>query len=991
MADTRGTWSLSEAWAEKTAAEWVPIPKVYVKGPAIDNGYVVGGNTPNTSKIDHSAGDTTSTLPGSQFPDGGNYKYSRGMSSNTAGYGAGGYIWDYSNVYKLTYATGAVSTTGNMARPIFAGGQYSNNNHGYVIGGRIWYPGPYNPATDKTSAASKVTFATDTVADSPTAFTAVACRYSVGRGDQSTVYWKQGMASSYSSTYFKTVYSTDTTSNIPATSNPAMLKINYGGASDCESKSYYFGGPAYPQSYSLCERFTWSTNSTDMVPSANLPQYKQQGPGADGSTHGYTFAGYYDPGYTKLSIMQKLNYTSETWTIPTTNFSYSCFGHFAFNPNDAKNPKSYGPKERWFDSASLSPNTAYGTAGNHGSSPVYKFDFAATTLSLPHGSISAYLGPATQSPQRYRQGAFSSSTAGYMSGGTTYIPGATAVPNQDKLTYANDTTARLPGSNLGANLYAHSGIAEETAGYYWGGNRGNTSGNNTTIFKITFATDAASTTPSQMTAGNYASSSTNSALAGYQAGGMSYSTNVQKMTFSTGMVVMLPAAIPAWASQHWTSATGTQTAGYWAGSPSVTSIAKMTWATDTGELLPSGELTASRANMFAVGNVTSGYFCGGEPGSNKRIDSLNYATETVAEVPSWAPSPLSSNSVNQWGVGARNAGIPVVSPPAETPTPSKAPGPSFDGALWMGGYNAEPAGGVLSSGGKISFSSDTVTMLPTTHLTGNRYNLAATASSEAGYYGKCQTTEVVKVTYGTGTPSVLPGGISGGGSGPAAPYDPARRGASFGPKTAGYMMQGSTGSSGFLNNFDKIVYSTEVISRLPGSNCPDATYASSGTSNQTTGYLMGGAANNYMRKLPFATETWTNASGANFSSGMWDAKTFSNSTHGFWIGGAGNATGSILYKLIYSNDTASRLPGSNFPYPTRYGWGSGNSTHGWASGGGSNTPSTTSNFYKMAYSNDTWSTASATTPQKSYQNAAAGARQNGIGNAQVAGVNPVII
>ena len=46
MADTRGTWSLSEAWAEKSAAEWVPIPGVWVT-PAVtkvDTGYIAGGN-----------------------------------------------------------------------------------------------------------------------------------------------------------------------------------------------------------------------------------------------------------------------------------------------------------------------------------------------------------------------------------------------------------------------------------------------------------------------------------------------------------------------------------------------------------------------------------------------------------------------------------------------------------------------------------------------------------------------------------------------------------------------------------------------------------------------------------------------------------------------------------------------------------------------------------------------------------------------------------
>ena len=36
MADTRGTWSLSEAWAEKASAEWVPVPSVWLNTPSPD-------------------------------------------------------------------------------------------------------------------------------------------------------------------------------------------------------------------------------------------------------------------------------------------------------------------------------------------------------------------------------------------------------------------------------------------------------------------------------------------------------------------------------------------------------------------------------------------------------------------------------------------------------------------------------------------------------------------------------------------------------------------------------------------------------------------------------------------------------------------------------------------------------------------------------------------------------------------------------------------
>lgn len=319
-------------------------------------------------------------------------------------------------------------------------------------------------------------------------------------------------------------------------------------------------------------------------------------------------------------------------------------------------------------------------------------------------------------------------------------------------------------------------------------------------------------------------------------------------------------------------------------------------------------------------------------------------------------------------------------PPAETPTSAKSPGPAFNGAIWMGGYDND-GGPTFSSGGKISFIDDTVTALPSTQLTGSRYNLAATSSLFAGYYGQAATTQVVKVDYATDSPSTMPGGLSGGNSGPAAPYDPRRRGASFGLTTAGYFMNGSTGNSGNLSNLDKITYSTEVIARLPGSNSPNSAYATSGTSNQTTGYKTGGTPGGTpMRKMPFATETWTTAPNA-LGVTMWDAKTFANTTDGYWMGGDGNTNGSMTYKLTFATEATTRLPSSNVPQRVRYGWGSGNSTHGYISGSNDSAPYRTSYIYKFSYSSDTWSSALPNTMQpNSRQNAAAGARQNGNGD-----------
>ena len=95
MADTRGTWSLSEAWAEKGAAEWVPIPNVWVV-PAetrTDTCYWVAGvqnNTPTSNTVDKTniPGNTSAQVPGLNNVMPGHWK--GGHSSGTAGYSAGG-------------------------------------------------------------------------------------------------------------------------------------------------------------------------------------------------------------------------------------------------------------------------------------------------------------------------------------------------------------------------------------------------------------------------------------------------------------------------------------------------------------------------------------------------------------------------------------------------------------------------------------------------------------------------------------------------------------------------------------------------------------------------------------------------------------------------------------------------------------------------------------------------------------------------------------
>ena len=60
MADTRGTWSLSEAWAEKAAADWVPLPNVWVANDGF--GYSIWANIYTSRKSNINTNTTTPKL-----------------------------------------------------------------------------------------------------------------------------------------------------------------------------------------------------------------------------------------------------------------------------------------------------------------------------------------------------------------------------------------------------------------------------------------------------------------------------------------------------------------------------------------------------------------------------------------------------------------------------------------------------------------------------------------------------------------------------------------------------------------------------------------------------------------------------------------------------------------------------------------------------------------------------------------------------------------
>ena len=78
---------------------------------------------------------------------------------------------------------------------------------------------------------------------------------------------------------------------------------------------------------------------------------------------------------------------------------------------------------------------------------------------------------------------------GYFGGGRTPSPTST----MDKVTYASDTTAAVPGAALSSTRRYHAATGNQTAGYFGGGEVNDN--NTTSVDKVTYADDTTAAVP----------------------------------------------------------------------------------------------------------------------------------------------------------------------------------------------------------------------------------------------------------------------------------------------------------------------------------------------------------------------------------------------------------------------------------------------------------------------------------------------------------------
>jgi len=222
-------------------------------------------------------------------------------------------------------------------------------------------------------------------------------------------------------------------------------------------------------------------------------------------------------------------------------------------------------------------------------------------------------------------------------------------------------------------------------------------------------------------------------------------------------------------------------------SPSLftSTVNRITYATDTATASVRGPLSSTRRNLAAAGNFTDGWFGGGytnNPGFTNplvlsTVDRITYATDTATAS---VRGPLSSsryylaaasNTTNAWFGGGKSPFVSTVDritfatdtatasvrgPLSSVKYSTAAAGNSDYG--WFGG-GFDPSIGYLTTVDRITYATDTATASVRGPLSSSRYQLAAAGNTTDGWFGAGKSpagggggkSTVQRITYATDT------------------------------------------------------------------------------------------------------------------------------------------------------------------------------------------------------------------------------------------------
>ena len=685
MANVRGgVFTLRTLSRLKKDENWFALSDVWIApSPFIatppNTGYF-GPVFTTTNKVNYTS-DTTAAVPGAALS--GTASLAATGSSAAGYFGGGGNTPSPSKIstmQKITYLTDSSSSVpgGSLSAGRSNLAATGNSTNGYFGGGE---GAPTAPAL-KQSRMDKVTYSSETTAQVPGASLSVASRGPSATGNSTAGYFGGGEGPATRSTMDKITYSTDTTAAVPGASLSSGRAFH---AATGNSTAGYFGGGrttgAASSRTNLMDKVTYSTDTRSTIPGAFLSAARYNLAATGNST-----AGYFGGGDGSKTIMDKITYSTDTRTTLPGSFLTNGSQQLAASSALANalpsapfvNPAPSSPSVRYSDSLATPPNTGYfagGSAPGPSGGNVRSMDkvnySTDTSLSISGAVLSLAL---------FAYGATGSTTAGYFGGGRS-APSSGDISTMDKVTYASDTRATVPGAALSSARYGVAATGNQTAGYFGGGYPGPRS----TMDKVTYSSDTRTTVPGAFLSipARFKIGATGNQTAGYFGGGSipgaSNTQRMDKITYSTDTRTSLPATGQLSAAGQLNNATGNSTAGYFGGvggNPGAggkTTIDKITYSTDTRSTVPAaGSFLVARFAHGATGNSTAGYFGGGYLNINNvlsSVEKIDYATDTRA-----LSFFLSNNARAQLAAtGARANGVTFTEPPAATPTPVTSP------------------------------------------------------------------------------------------------------------------------------------------------------------------------------------------------------------------------------------------------------------------------------------------------------------------------------
>ena len=609
--------------------------------------------------------------------------------------------------YKVDYGTdtSAISPTAQTSYGYEQAFGAGNSTHGYKMGGRS-----NDVPADGSEIGEKFAYAIDTRIGFPNYANRRYGSFMVTNGTTNLIATAgRGQPSNgLKSNSYKMTYASETWSSLPAQpSGPSMnvtSSARKAGATLATSTHGYFagGGNGQPSVYSNVDKFNFSNDTQARVPGANLTSSVDGNRGFSRGDAGYSMGGLTSSGG-YLSSMNKITFSTDTTAAFPSNLPDPVHNNQTMSSDSSGYATGgQGPSPSGWDRSTVSKMSystgTFSAAGNLPTYQNYGIGMSAGSDNLPYQVPPA----STPTPSSPAQPLPNLSNNGYNVGGRWNSHPSYGQVSQSwimKTSYASDTTSLSPNKMIvGRNQFGT--FSSASAGYVLGGSyEGYPSQEpgTTNIQKITYSTDTASTVPGQLVGDSQRGSGVSNPVIGYVGGGIpsDLGSNIQKYTFSTDTI---SAQIP--------DKLGNNT-----GSP------------------------AGLYDMGSAGNTTHGFFLGGDVSGNptylRRGTKIEYATDTA-------------NASQMFGdlQGARNFA---------------AVGYGNIAAYLSGREGGNSGSGNRSLLAKLTYSTDSITTIPSTTFNNNSGGYAGHGSETKGFFaGGGEGTRQYKLTYSTESLSLSP-------------------------------------------------------------------------------------------------------------------------------------------------------------------------------------------------------------------------------------------